>query len=185
MQEASSKLAKQPSNGQTQSRPAPNSWANPTGAGQQSFSQLVIGSSASEPVGLRRKAHICIPPALAMEIEAKGQQSPLAHPVWGKSIRRNRYFVITAECLEDLTEIADFARVELEEPEEPLTKARRHAFQALLDRTHRYAVLEPLGDCHCLATAWREQPLRSNKASSRVAKELRETKVRHGLTPWF
>lgn len=185
MQEASSKLAPQPSNGPIQSRQAPSSWASPTGAGQQSFSQLIIGSSDAETIASRRKAYICIPPALAEEVFAKGQESPLAHPVWGKSAKRNRYFVITAECLEDLTEIADFARVELEEPEEPLTKARRHAFQALLDRAHRYAVLEPLGDCHCMATAWRDKPLRSNKASSRVVKELRETKVRHGLTPWF
>ena len=185
MQEASSKLAQQPSNGQTQSRQAPSSWGRHSGGGQQSFSKLVIGSSASETIVSRRKAYICVPPALAEEIAAKGQESPLAHPVWAKSIRRNRYFVITAECLEDLTEIADFARVELEEPEEPLTKARRHAFHALLDRTHRYAVLEPLGDCHCMATAWREQPLWSNKASSRVVKELREMKVRKGLTAWF
>lgn len=185
MQEASSKLAQQPSNGQTQSRQALNSWGRPSLGGQQSFSQLIIGSSETENIVSRRKAYICVPPALTDEIAAKAADSPLAHPVWAKGVQRNRYFVITAECLEDLTEIADFARVELEEPEVPLTKVRRHAFQALLDRTHRYAVLEPLGDCHCMATAWRDQPLRSSKASSRVVKELREMKVRKGLTPWF
>lgn len=185
MQEASSKLAQQPSNGPTQSRQALNSWGSHSSGGQQSFSQLVIGSSETEAIATRRKAYICVPPALAEEVAAKGADSPLVHPVWAKGTRRNRYFVITADCLEDLTEIADFARVELEEPEVPLTKARRHAFQALLDRAHRYAVLEPLGDCHCVAIAWREQPLRSSKASSRVVKELREMKIRKGLTPWF
>lgn len=185
MQEASSKLAQQPSNGPTQSRQALNSWASHSSGGQQSFSQLVIGSSETETIVSRRKAYICVPPALVEEIAAKAAETPLVHPVWAKGIRRNRYFVITADCLEDLTEIADFARVELEEPEVPLTKVRRHAFQALLDRAHRYAVLEPLGECHCVAITWREQPLRSSKASSRVVKELREMKVRKGLTPWF
>jgi hypothetical protein len=185
MQEASSKLAQPPSNGPTQFRQAPNSWGSPNGAGQQSYAQLVIGSSDGEAMVNRRKAFICVPPALAEEVLAKGQESPLAHPVWAKAAKRNRYFVITADSLDDLTEIADFARVELEEPEHPLTKARRHAFQALLDRTHRYAILEPLGEYHCVATAWRDQPLRSNKASSRVVTELRQAKVRHGLTPWF
>jgi len=129
----------------------------------------------------QRKAYICIPPALTQEIMAKGQESPPPHPVWAKTVKRNRYYVIAADSLEDLTEIADFARVELEEPEEPLTKIRRQACQALLDRAHRYAVLEPLGECHCLAIAWREQPLRSHKASSKVAKELRDNQKRRSF----
>jgi len=185
MQEASSKLAKQPSNGQTLSRQALNSWGHHSGGGQQSYSQITIGFLEAEDVVIPRKAYICVPPALAEEVLAKGQEQPLVHPVWAKAAKRNRYFVITVDSLEDITEIADFARVELEEPEHPLTKVRRHAFQTLLDRTHRHAVLEPLGDCHCVAIAWRDQPLRSSKASSRVVKELREAKVRHGLTSWF
>ena len=183
MQEASFKLAQQLSSGPMRSRQALNSWASPNGAGQQSYSQLTIGSSDGDAIMSRRKAFICVPPALAEEVLAKGQESPLVHPVWAKAMKRNRYFVITVDNLDDLTEIADFARVELEEPEQPLTKVRRHAFQALLDRAHRYAILEPLGECHCMATAWRDQPLRSNKASSRVVTELRQAKVRHGLTP--
>jgi hypothetical protein len=114
----------------------------------------------------------------------KGQESPPPHPVWAKTVKRNRYYVIAADSLEDLTEIADFARVELEEPEEPLTKIRRQACQALLDRAHRYAVLEPLGEYHCIATAWRDQPLRGHKASSKVVRELREAKRSKGLTLW-
>lgn len=115
---------------------------------------------------------------------AKGQESPPPHPVWASVVQRNRYFIVTASSLEDLTEIADFARVELEEPDEPLTKARRNAFQTLLGRAHRYAVLEPLGECHCVAIAWRDEPLRGTKASSRIVKELREAKRSKGLTMW-
>jgi len=185
MQEAFFKLARQPSNGQTQCRQAPSSWDRPSGGGRQSFFQLTIGSLDTEETVNRRKAYIYVPPALAEEVLAKGQESPPPHPVWVKAIKVNRYFVITVDSLEDITEIADFARVELEEPEQPLTKLRRQACQALLDRAHRYAVLEPLGECHCIAVAWRDQPLRCSKASSRVVKELRETKIRHGLTPWF
>jgi len=144
---------------------------------------MTIGFSESNvPDG--RKAYICIPPALAQEVMAKGQESPPPHPVWANVQQRNRYFIVTATSLDDLTEIADFARVELEEPEQPLTKSRRNAFQTLLGRAHRYAVLEPLGECHCVAIAWREQPLRGSKATSRVVRELREAKRSKGLTLW-
>lgn len=144
---------------------------------------MTFGFSDDKLAG-QRKAYICIPPALTQEIMQKGQESPPPHPVWAKTVKRNRYYVIAADSLEDLTEIADFARVELEEPEEPLTKIRRQACQALLDRAHRYAVLEPLGEYHCIATAWRDQPLRSHKASSKVVRELREAKRSKGLTLW-
>jgi len=142
---------------------------------------MTFGFSENKLAG-QRQAYICIPPALAQEVMAKSQESPPPHPVWASVQQRNRYFVVTATSLDDLTEIADFARVELEEPEEPLTKVRRNAFQTLLGRAHRYAVLEPLGECHCVAIAWREQPLRSNKASSKIVRELREAKRNRGLT---
>lgn len=118
---------------------------------------------------------ICIPPELEAEARAKAQEQPPLHPAWGKGQKRGRHFVIATDSLDDLTEIADFARVELEEPEAPLSKSRRQACQALLDRAHRYAVLEPLGECHCLAVAWRDKPLRGSKASSRIVRELKET----------
>lgn len=123
---------------------------------------------------------ICIPPELEAEAMAKAQEQPPLHPAWSKGQRKGRHFVIATNSLEDLTELADFARVELEEPEGPLSKSRRQACQALLDRTHRYAVLEPLGDCHCHAVAWRDKPLRGSKASSRIVKELRD--ANKGLT---
>lgn len=144
---------------------------------------MTFGFSENKAPG-GRQAYICIPPALAQEVMAKSQESPPPHPVWANVQQRSRYFIVTATSLDDLTEIADFARVELEEPEEPLTKARRHAFQTLLGRAHRYAVLEPLGDCHCVAIAWREQPLRGSKATSRVVRELRDAKRTRGLTLW-
>lgn len=117
---------------------------------------------------------ICIPPELASEAKLKAQEQPPLHPAWTKGQQRGRHFVISTNSLEDLSELADFARVELEEPEVPLSKSRRQACQALLDRTHRYAVLEALGECHCHAIAWRDKPLRGTKASSRIVKELNE-----------
>ncbi len=123
---------------------------------------------------------ICIPPELEAEAIAKAQEQPPLHPAWTKGRKRGRHFVIATNDLEDLTELADFARVELEEPEVPLSKSRRQACQALLDRTHRYAVLEPLGPCHCQAVAWRDQPLRGSKASSRIVRQLKEQ--HQGLT---
>lgn len=123
---------------------------------------------------------ICIPPELASEAMAKAQEQPPLHPAWTKGQQRGRHFVISTNSLEDLSELADFARVELEEPEVPLSKSRRQACQALLDRTHRYAVLEPLGECHCHAIAWRDKPLKGTKASSRIVKELNESSK--GLT---
>lgn len=144
---------------------------------------MKFGFSENKPCS-GRQAYICIPPALAQEVMEKSQEDPLPHPVWARVQQRNRYFVVTATSLDDLTEIADFARVELEEPEEPLTKARRNAFQTLLGRAHRYAVLEPLGDCHCLATEWRDQPLKGTKASSKIVRELRDAKRNKGLTLW-
>lgn len=123
---------------------------------------------------------ICIPPELTAEAMAKAQEQPPLHPAWTKGQKRGRHFVIATNELEDISELADFARVELEEPEAPLSKSRRQACQALLDRTHRYAVLEPLGECHCHAIAWRDKPLRGTKASSRIVKELNESSK--GLT---
>lgn len=118
------------------------------------------------------KVNICIPPALAEQ--AFSMQREDLHPVWKKFHRRGRHFVVSAESLDDLSELADFARVELEEPDGPLTKVKRAAYQALLHRTHRHAVLEPLGDSHCLAVAWRDVPLRSGKNASFIVRQLRE-----------
>lgn len=177
-------MAPQQSNGQIRGHQALNSWEHRSGGGQQSFSQPVIGISDVNSL-FHKKVHICIPPALAEEITAKGKENPPPHPVWTKQVPHKRYFIIAAESLEDLTEIADFARVELEEPELPLTKIRRQSFQSLLHRANRYAVLEPLGECHCVAVAWRDKPLKTTKASSKVAKELRDGRLRSRLTPWF
>ena len=122
--------------------------------------------------GQRTKVEICIPPVLAEE--ARRMASEDLHPAWTKCHQKGKHFFVTTDSLEDLSEIADFARVELEEPDAPLSKARRAACQALLSRTHRYAILEPLGDIHCIAVAWRDKPLRSMKYASRLVKQLRD-----------
>lgn len=118
------------------------------------------------------KVDICIPPVLADE--ARRMASEDLHPAWTKCHQRGKHFFVSTDSLEDISELADFARVELEEPDAPLSKAKRAACQALLSRTHRYAVLEPLGDIHCIAVAWREKPLRSMKYASRLVKQLRD-----------
>ena len=133
---------------------------------------LIMTFSSSLP----QLANICIPPALAEEAMQKASEG--FHPAWSKWSKRGKHFVITTDSLEDLSELADFARVELEEPEKPLTKTRRAACQALLDRTHRFAILEPLGDCHCVATAWRDKPLPSGKTGSKVMHDLRKNSTK-------
>lgn len=133
---------------------------------------MTPSSSASAFSSSLNVASICIPPALTKEAMQKAEEQ--FHPAWTKGMKRGKHFVITTDNLDDLSEIADFARCELEEPEQKLTKTRRAACQALLDRTHRYAVLEPLGPIHCLAVAWREKPLQSGKCGSMIMRQLRK-----------
>lgn len=117
---------------------------------------------------------ICIPPELAQQALSMAQEQPPVHEAWTKAYRRGRHYVITTNSLEDITELADFARAGIEEPEEPLTKTKRQALQTLLERAHRYAELEPMGPCHCMATKWREKPLKTNKATARTTRYLRD-----------
>lgn len=116
---------------------------------------------------------ICIPPHLAEEAQALAAEEPPVHPAWGKAKQRGRHFVITTNELDDITEIADFARTGLEEPEEPLTKTKRQAYQILLDRAFRHAVLEPMGHCHCMAVKWRDKPLKNDKNTNKALRALR------------
>lgn len=115
---------------------------------------------------------ICIPPHLAEEAQALAAEQPPVHPAWQKACHRGRHFVIATNDLDDITEIADFARAALEEPAEPLTKVKRQAYQILLDRAFRHAELEPMGHCHCLAVRWRERPLRHDKNTSKALRAL-------------
>ena len=118
-----------------------------------------------------RMVDICIPPALAED--ALKMAADNCHPAWSKGHQRGKYFIVSTDSLDDMSEMADFARVSLEDPDHTLSKNKRAACQALLDRTHRHAVLEPLGDIHCLAVAWRDKPLKGSKGS-RVVTELRK-----------
>lgn len=103
---------------------------------------------------------ICIPPALKEQAEAVARQNPPVHQAWAKLTQRGRHFVIRTRSLEDVTELADWARTALVEPVEPLSKRERQAYQAVLDRAIRYADILPIGSCHCIATKWRDKPLR-------------------------
>jgi hypothetical protein len=131
------------------------------------MNQLSLGEEFAPTVS------ICIPPALENEAKLLASQDPPVHPVWAKARRRGRHFIILTDSLDDITEIADYARVGIEEPELPLSKIQRQAFQILLDRAFRYAELTPMGHCHCIAVKWRDQPLKTNKATAMAMKALR------------
>jgi hypothetical protein len=103
---------------------------------------------------------ICIPPTIADAAKAVAAQD--IHPAWQKLRQRGRHFVLTTTDLEDITEVADWARTALVEPERPLTKGQRQAFAAVINRASRWAVIEPLGHCHCMAVQWREGKARAS-----------------------
>lgn len=104
-------------------------------------------------------AAIYIPPTIAAEAKAVAMQD--IHPAWRKLQQRGRHFVLQTTDLEDISEIADWARTALVEPEKPLTKGQRQAYTCVINRASRWAVIEPLGHCHCMAVQWREGKLRS------------------------
>lgn len=104
-------------------------------------------------------AAICIPPTIADAARAVAAQD--IHPAWRNLQQRGKHFVLTTTDLEDISEIADWARVALVEPERPLTKGQRQAYACVINRAARWAVIEPLGPCHCTAVQWREGKLRN------------------------
>lgn len=102
---------------------------------------------------------ICIPPTIAEAAKAVAAQG--VHPAWQKLRQRGRHFVLTTTDLEDITEVADWARTALVEPEKPLTKGQRQAYACVINRAARHAIIEPLGHCHCMAVQWRKGKLRA------------------------
>jgi hypothetical protein len=100
------------------------------------------------------RATVVIPPALHSWALAVQLDAP--HPAWEKMGRRGRYLRLSTTSLDDLTELADWARTSLVEPEKPLARAQKAAFQSVLQRTGRWAHIELLGHCHCLATSWKQ-----------------------------
>jgi hypothetical protein len=105
---------------------------------------------------------LCIPPVLREQAESIASEQPPIHPVWSKLAQRGRHFSIRTNDLEDVTELADWAHSALVEPEAPLSKTQRQAFQAVLDRASRYAECLSIGECHCIALRWRDKPLSSS-----------------------
>jgi hypothetical protein len=98
---------------------------------------------------------ICIPPVLRKEAEELVAESPLVHPAWGKVAQRGHHYSLRTSSIEDIEEVADWARSWLTEPAEPLDKARRQAFQNVVERAGRHVHLSPIGACHFLATGWK------------------------------
>jgi hypothetical protein len=113
---------------------------------------------ASEP-SLSPLATIYLPPVLGPHIEAIMMQQ--VHPAWQKLRKEGSHYIVRTNSLDDLSEMADWARTALVEPELPLTKGMKQAFQTVVNRTARWAVIEPLGPCHCIASKWREGKPRS------------------------
>ena len=101
---------------------------------------------------------LCIPPSVRAEAERLIIEEPAVHPAWTKIQQRGRHFVLRTSSIEDLEELADWARSWLTEPAEPLDKARRQGFQNVLARAGRYVHLSPIGTCHLIATGWKTRP---------------------------
>lgn len=101
---------------------------------------------------------ICIPPVLKAEAQAIAAQEPMVHPVWRKMQQRGKHYVVRTRDLQDIEEVADWARSWLVEPEGRLDKVRRQAFQNVVERAGRHVVLAPVGHCHFIATGWKPRP---------------------------
>lgn len=98
---------------------------------------------------------LCIPPVLRADAEAIAAQDPEVHPVWRKLEQRGKHFVVRTNDIKDIEEMADWARSWLVEPEAPLDKVRRQAFQNVVERAGRHVHLAPIGHCHFIATGWK------------------------------
>lgn len=98
-------------------------------------------------------ATIIFPPLLLKEIKAAIKED--AHPVWNKMLPRGRCFVLKTTSLDDLTEVADWGRAALVEPPEGLSLSCRIAYRDVIKRVAKWAVLEAMEPCHCIATHWR------------------------------
>lgn len=99
---------------------------------------------------------LCIPPVLKAEAQAIAAQEPMVHPVWRKMEQKGKHFIVRTNDIGDIEEVADWARSWLMEPAEPLDKARRQAFQNVVERAGRHVHLSPVG-CHFLATGWKQK----------------------------
>jgi hypothetical protein len=99
-------------------------------------------------------ASVYIPPLLLKEAQAIAAED--IHPAWKKMERKGNHFIVKTDSLDDLTEIADWARTALVEPEKPLGKAHRQAYATLIQRVERWAVIDAMeGTCHCWAIKWK------------------------------
>jgi hypothetical protein len=103
------------------------------------------------------QAIVAIPPAVQPDAKAVKAQMPMVHPAWQRVEQRGRHFTLRTTSLDDLSELADWAKTSLIEPERPLDKAQRAGFKIVLERVGKWAYLEDLGSCHCLAVSWKEK----------------------------
>lgn len=115
----------------------------------------MTASQQAPEAPLAPMATITIPPAITNAAQALAMEQ--VHPAWGKLRQRGKHFIVQTNSLDDISEIADWAQVALKEPAAPLSKAERQAYQNLLLRAERWAVVEPLGPIHCQASCWKHK----------------------------
>lgn len=109
----------------------------------------------SSPAATSPLATITIPPAITGAAWRLATDPEPCHDAWRKLRRTGRYSRLASSSLDDLSELADWASCALSEPEQPLSRGEKAAYQILLERVGRWACLEPLGPVHCQASAWR------------------------------
>jgi NAD-dependent SIR2 family protein deacetylase len=116
---------------------------------------IMTSCSLDETLAPAREVSICIPPVLRTEADKVVAELPSVHPAWRKLEQRGRHYVLRTSSIDDLEELADWACSWLSEPMEPLGKAKRQAFQTVINRTGRYVHLRAIGSCHYLASGWK------------------------------
>lgn len=109
---------------------------------------------------------ICIPPVLRSKAEQLASENPPVHPAWQKVAQRGNHYSLRTSSIEDLEELADWACSWLEEPPEPLDKAKRQAFQNIITRTGRHVFLRAVGKGHCLAIGWKPPIRKAHRSFS-------------------
>lgn len=154
--------------------------AEPTGGSIKHTTNLPSSPLRPFPSPPPRLISFHIPPVLKPMADELAAEEPPVHPVWKKIEQTGKHFIVRTSSLDDLSELADWARVALAEPPRKLSKSERQAFQSMLDRAVRFAEIVPLGSCHCIATKWREKPLKGDAKGFAIG-SLRETSSR---APW-
>ena len=96
-----------------------------------------------------------MPPTLTAHVREIAAQEPLVHPVWRKFKQCGKFFIAHTNDLKDIEEVADWAKSWLSEPEEPLNRRMRQAFQTVIERTNRHVFFNTIGKHRIIAEGWK------------------------------